>query len=92
MRLVEQQPYAAGLRFNREPQGLQHFRVSAGSPADGAAVGELSLGESGWVSMVRRDGGSVRLTGRTRLEAGDEVLAFADPDLDVTELFARPEG
>ena len=92
MRLVEQQPYAAGLRFNREPQGLQHFRVAPGSPADGAAVGELSLGENGWVSMVRRDGGSVRLTGRTRLEAGDEVLAFADPDLDVTELFGEPAG
>ncbi len=87
MRTVEQQPYVAGLRFNEEPQGMQHFVVSPGSPADGAAIGELSLGEGGWVSMVRRGGSAVRLTGRTRLEAGDEVLAFADPDLGVADLF-----
>jgi len=90
MRTIEQQPYAAGLRFNREPQGMQHFQVAPGSPADGAAVGELSLGEGGWVSMVRRQGGAVRLSGHTRLEPGDEVLAFADPDLDVADLFESP--
>jgi cell volume regulation protein A len=91
MRTVEQQPYAAGLRFNRQPQGMQHFVVRAGSPADGTAVGELSLGENGWVSMVRRHGDAVRLNGRTRLEAGDEVLAFTDPELDVQGLFT-PDG
>ncbi|HEY0373950.1 MAG TPA: cation:proton antiporter [Amnibacterium sp.] len=90
MRTVEQQPFVAGLRFNQEPEGLRHFVVTAGSPADGAAVGELSLGEHGWVSMVRRDGGPVRLSGRTRLEPGDEVLAFADPDLEVGDLFEAP--
>jgi cell volume regulation protein A len=91
MRRVPQQPYAAGLRFDEEPQGLQHFRVHSGAPVEGAALAELSLGEHGWVSMVRRDGRSVRLTGQTRLQAGDEVLAFADPDLRVGELFQRAE-
>jgi cell volume regulation protein A len=90
MRTVEQQPYAAGLRFNQEPEGMRHFVVAQGSPADGAAVGELSLGEHGWVSMIRRDGGPVVLSGRTRLAAGDEVLAFAGPELDVGALFESP--
>jgi cell volume regulation protein A len=90
MREVEQQPYVAGLRFNEEPRGVQHFSVEHGSAAEGAALGELSLGENGWVSLVRRDGRAVQLSGRTRLEAGDEVLAFADPELDVADLFEAP--
>ena len=87
IREVEQQPWVAGLRFNEEPQDLRRFVVGAGSPADGATVADLSLGERGWVSLVRRDGVSVALRGGTRLAAGDEVLAFADPDLDVGDLF-----
>lgn len=84
---VEQQPYAAGLRFSEEPENLQRFVVGAGSAADGATVGDLSLGEHGWISLVRRDGGSVPLRGGTRLRRGDEVLAFADPELDIGGLF-----
>lgn len=87
MRDVEQQPYVAGLRFNEEPQGLTRFVVGAGSPADGSTVEGLSLGEHGWVSLVRRDGASVPLRGATRLTADDEVLAFADPELDLGALF-----
>ncbi|MDH2445439.1 cation:proton antiporter [Amnibacterium sp. CER49] len=90
MRQVEQQPFVAGLRFEEEPRGVQHFSVAHGSAAEGASLGDLLLGERGWVSLVRRDGRAVRLSGRTRLEAGDEVLAFADPELDVSELFEAP--
>lgn len=89
MRDVEQQPFVAGLRFNEEPQDLRRYVVRTASPADGATLADLSLGERGWVSLVRRDGVSVPLRGGTRLEAGDEVLAFAEPDLDVDDLF-RP--
>ena len=87
MRDVEQQPYVGGLRFNEEPRDLQRFVVERGSPADGATVADLSLGEHGWVSLVRRDGVSVPLRGHTTLREGDEVLAFAEPDLDVGDLF-----
>jgi cell volume regulation protein A len=87
MRDVEQQPYVAGLRFREEPADLQRFVVAAGSPAEGATVADLSLGEHGWVSLIRRDGASVPLRGATRLRAGDEVLAFGDPGLDIGELF-----
>ena len=89
MRDVEQQPYVGGLRFNEEPQDLQRFVVTRDSPADGATVADLSLGERGWISLIRRDGVSVPLRGVTTLHEGDEVLAFADPDLDVGDLF-RP--
>ena len=87
MREVEQQPYVAGLRFREEPSDLQRFVVQEGAPADGATVADLSLGEHGWVSLVRRDGASVPLRGATRLRAGDEVLAFAEAELDVGDLF-----
>jgi cell volume regulation protein A len=90
MRSVPVQPYAAGLRFDEEPQGMQHFRVASGSAAEGAALGELSLGEDGWVSMVRRGGRAVQLSGRTRLQAGDEVLAFAQEGAG--ELFEPAAG
>ena len=89
MRAVPLEPYAAGLRFGEEPQGVRHFRVASGSPAEGAAIGDLALGEDGWVSLVRRGGRSVSLSGRTRLEAGDEVLAFAEDRAD--DLFRAPE-
>jgi cell volume regulation protein A len=87
MRDVEQQPYVAGLRFRVEPSDLQRFIVEPGAPAEGATVADLSLGEHGWISLVRRDGASVPLRGGTRLRAGDEVLAFAEPDLDAADLF-----
>lgn len=89
MQDVEQEPYVAGLRFREEPSDLQRFVVASGSPAEGATIADLSLGEHGWISLVRRDGASVPLRGGTRLEAGDEVLAFAEPDLDAADLFRR---
>ena len=91
MRTIDQQPYAAGFRFNEEPQGMQRFEVAADSPAAGATIDDLSLGEHGWISLVRRDGASVPLRGNTRLQQGDEILAFADPDIDLGGLF-RSDG
>jgi cell volume regulation protein A len=91
MRKVEQQPYVGGLRFNQEPQDLQRFVVDRSSPADGASVSDLSLGEDGWISLVRRNGVSVPLRGGTTLQEGDEVLAFADSGRDVANLF-RAKG
>lgn len=87
MRDVEQQPYVAGLRFREEPQDMQRFVVGGGSPAEGATVADLSVGEHGWISLIRRDGASVPLRGATRLQAGDEVLAYAEPGLDIGDLF-----
>jgi cell volume regulation protein A len=54
--------------------------VEAGSPADGAPVAELPLGEHFWISAVSRGGELVQVRGDTVLRAGDEVLALADAD------------
>ncbi len=80
MRLVEQQPWARGMRFREEPTGLQHFEVIAGSPADGVAIGALGEDENIWVNMISRGGEAVPVRADTLLAAGDEVLAVVDPD------------
>ena len=86
-RLVEQQPWALGMRFRDEPRGLRHHVVAPGSSADGATIAELSLGESGWISMVKRDGQLIQVRGDTTLQAGDTVLTLASPDVDLSHLF-----
>lgn len=89
MRTIDQEPWALGMRFQDEPQGLQRFFVEAGSPADGTTVADLPLGESAWVSMVSRNGRLVQVRGGTSLRAGDEVLTLSDPDRALEEVFRR---
>jgi cell volume regulation protein A len=85
MRSSELEPWALGMRFREEPTGLHRYRVAAGSAADGRAIGDLSIGENLWISMINRDGRLVRVGSDTVLRAGDEVLALADPDGDGTD-------
>ncbi len=94
MRTVEPEPWATGMRFRHEPEGLRHHEVAAGSAADGRAVRDLSLGADVWISLVTRDGQLVHVTGDTVLGAGDEVLVLAHPDRDddPAELFAAPDA
>lgn len=80
--VVEQEPWALGMRFRDEPHGLQRYTVAAGAPADGRRLDELTLGENVWVSFVGREGALVQARGETTLRAGDEVLVLADPDDD----------
>jgi cell volume regulation protein A len=84
-------PYATGLRFRTAPQGLYRYTVMAGSPADGAAVTDLGLGDRTWLSLIRRDGELLPLRRDTRLHPGDQVLAQSDPDVDLERLFRPPE-
>ena len=86
------EPYATGLRFRTAPEGLHRYTVAAGSPADGAAVAELGLGEQTWLSLVRRDGELVPLRRDTRLHAGDQVLAQGDTADDLERLFPARVG
>jgi cell volume regulation protein A len=79
MRVVEPEPWALGMRFREEPEGLHRYVVAAGSPADGTPLDELPLGEDLWISFISRDGQLVRVSRDTVLRAGDEVLALADP-------------
>jgi potassium/hydrogen antiporter len=78
MRVVEPEPWALGMRFRDEPEGLHRYVVAKGSPADGCPISGLDVGENFWVSMVSRAGRLVQVRGDTVLQAGDEVLALAD--------------
>jgi cell volume regulation protein A len=89
MRIVEPEPWALGMRFREEPSGLRRFVVGPGSPADGARVEDLPLGEALWISFISRDGELVAVRRETELRAGDEVLAIVDhePEEDPARLF-----
>jgi cell volume regulation protein A len=89
MRVVEPAPWALGMRFRDEPEGLHRYVVAAGSPADGCSLADLDVGESFWVSLVSRGGRLVQVRGDTVLEAGDEVLALAEEGDSPDHLF-RP--
>lgn len=89
MRLVEPEPWALGMRFRDEPEGLHRFVVARGSAADGSTIEDLPLEEDVWVSMVSREGRLVQVRGTTVLEAGDEVLALASDGSVISRLFTR---
>ena len=91
MRTVEPEPWALGMRFQHEPEGLQRHYVSAGSPADGCTVATLDIGEAAWISMINRDGHLLQVRGDTELRAGDEVLALTDPANRLDHVFAQPD-
>ncbi|HET6876233.1 MAG TPA: cation:proton antiporter [Jatrophihabitans sp.] len=88
MRVVEPEPWALGMRFQDEPHGLHRYVVARGSPADGCSIRALDVGENFWVSMVSRRGQLLQVRGDTELQAGDEVLALADEDQGLDEVFA----
>jgi cell volume regulation protein A len=89
MRLVEPEPWALGMRFRDEPEGLHHLVVTRGSAADGSAIGDLPLEEDVWVSMVSRRGRLVQVRGTTVLEADDEVLVLASDRSVISRLFSE---
>jgi len=90
MRTVELEPWALGMRFRAEPDGLHRHVVAPGSLAEGTRIADLALGEDAWISMVSRHGHLVDVGGSTAFEAGDEVLAIGDPSADLGRLFDAP--
>jgi cell volume regulation protein A len=91
MRTVELEPWALGMRFRSEPDGLHRHVVAPGSPAEGTRISDLALGEDSWISMVSRRGHLVEVHGDTAFEAGDEVLAIGDASADLGRLFDAQE-
>jgi cell volume regulation protein A len=90
-RVIEPEPWASGLRFRERPDGLDEYTVEAGSPADGASIDALALGDDGWVSLIRRHGALVQVRGSTLLQAGDVVLALGDGHDTLDRVFqAKP--
>ena len=87
MRVVEPEPWAMGMRFRDQPEGLHRYVVEAGSPADGASLRDLPMDEDVWVSIVSRGGRMVQVRGSTSLRVGDEVLALASDSSLAAGLF-----
>jgi cell volume regulation protein A len=88
MRVVEPEPWALGMRFRDEPEGLRRYLVRAGSPADGCAIADLPVSENVWVSMVSRNGRLLHVSGETTLAPGDEVLALVGDERDPEPVFS----
>lgn len=87
MRTVEPEPWAAGIRFQAEPEGLARHIIAPGAIADGKTVADLDLGETGWISMISRRGRLVQVRGTTRLHAGDLILTLEMPETQLAHLF-----
>lgn len=90
MRDVAPRPWTVGIRLRDEPEGARRYRVAGGAPVEGATVRQLHREHDVWVSVVVRDGRSVRLRPDTVLQAGDEVLLLAEPDTEPGDAFAAP--
>jgi potassium/hydrogen antiporter len=90
MHTVETQPWEIGVRLQDEPEGVHRLHVASGSAAQGCTIESLGdLAGDIWVSIVVRATGLVPVRGDTELEAGDEVVILADPELhdSLAELF-----
>jgi potassium/hydrogen antiporter len=90
MHPIEPEPWALGLRFRQEPQGLHRYHVGRGSPADGVTIDRLDLGEGVWISLVSRGGALLPISGDTVLQPGDEVLALVEGGAEPGDLFSPP--
>jgi cell volume regulation protein A len=90
--VVEQEPWSLGLRFRDEPEGMHRFTVTGDSPAHGAMLEGLPLGENVWVSLIGRDGRLIQVRGDTVLQEGDQVFVLAEPQdaQQVRALFTGP--
>ncbi|HEY6932251.1 MAG TPA: cation:proton antiporter [Marmoricola sp.] len=87
LRTVEPEPWAVGMRFRAQPEGLHRYVVQTGSAAAGVRVRDLPIGEDLWISVVSRAGHMVQVSGNTTLQAGDEVLAITSDETTAAQLF-----
>ena len=86
---VEPRPWSIGMRLRDQPNGVRRHHVVAGHELDGRTVRELHDADDVWVSLVVRDGVSLRVRPDTVLRADDEMLLLVDP-LRLPEAPRRP--
>ena len=84
------EPFALGLRFTDEPDGVFRCVVEAGSPAQDSSVTDLDIGDDAWINMIRRAGQLVQIRGTTVLREGDELLVQTSPEINLERLFRAP--
>jgi cell volume regulation protein A len=78
MNLRDQLPWELSVRVGSEPTGAHEYRVAPRSDADGAALGDLPLGDDAWVTLLVRDGDALQPSIEMRLRPDDRVLILAD--------------
>jgi cell volume regulation protein A len=85
MRTVEPEPWAIGVRLQDEPHGVHRLTVASGATAEGWTIEDLDdrVGDI-WVSIVVRTSGLVPVRADTELQAGDQVIILADPEISDT--------
>jgi len=82
MHVRQPEPWSLSVRLRDEPDSVHRFTVETGSAADGVLVADLSdVSDDVWVSFVIRQSQLLRVTGKTTLRAGDEVVILASPDM-----------
>ena len=86
---VEPRPWSIGMRLRDQPNGVRRHHVVAEHELDGRTVRELHDADDVWVSLVVRDGVSLRVRPDTVLRADDEMLLLVDP-LRLPEAPRRP--
>ena len=80
MHSVPTEPWAFGVRLKDEPEGVDRFRVAAGSPAEGRTIEQLAdLPGDVWISFVVRDQQLVNVRADTELVVDDVVLVISEP-------------
>jgi potassium/hydrogen antiporter len=84
MRLRERLPWELSVRVGAEPSGVAEKLVERGSPWDGALIDDLPLPDDAWITLVVRDGATVKPNGDLRLRHGDRVLLLGLPDATAT--------
>ena len=85
-------PWQLSVGFEEEPEGLQELHVRADAPAAGRPLGALDLRADEWITVVVRDGASLRPSPELELRAGDRLYAHAEParHAELAALFERP--
>ena len=86
MRLQDRLPWELSVRVGHEPTGAREYSVGANSQADGAALGELPLGDEAWVTLLVRDGDALLPHAKLQLCAGDRLLILAEGPEDFARL------
>ncbi|MEP7178541.1 MAG: TrkA C-terminal domain-containing protein, partial [Pseudonocardiales bacterium] len=89
------EPWALGVRLAEEPEDIHRVTVAPGSTADGCRIEDLpDFPEGAWISLIVRDSQPLPVRGGSVLQAGDQLLITAAPDLDedLEAVFTRAVG
>ncbi|PZS20513.1 MAG: sodium:proton exchanger [Pseudonocardiales bacterium] len=95
MRTSAPEPWALGVRLAEQPEGVHRVTVGPGSTADGCRIEDLpDFPEGAWISLIVRDSQPLPVRGGSALQAGDQLLITAAPDLDedLEAVFTRAVG